>query len=357
MTPPSDEPVHNLTLQHSDLSDDRIPVPARFSVERLPEDSQQWHKPPSRPLSLSFFDNLIHAYTYQGHATTSDPRSATDVIRKLLLSSWQGVIRSKELDYYYLWSKTSFSKAHYTSGSSWYSAWESQWQREYFHALTYHMMTVMNRMKDLDDIFRTLYPTTTTASSFTLPLPLPNGDSLHPNHNNNNNSSSSNSKNQTNTDDRERQSWHALRSHAHTLHARFAATLATYEQRAAIEQSLMANKQSVLSNEQSLLANKQARSVGRLSALATVLVPFSVVAGIFSMSGRFAAGEDLFWVFWILAVSFSGGFVGWLFFERVVRALGSVMDRWGLLWGGRKGGKGKTRRQEGAVLPVHEKDT
>ncbi|KAF9636847.1 hypothetical protein BFW01_g7743 [Lasiodiplodia theobromae] len=297
MTPPSDEPVHNLTLQHSDLSDNRIPVPARFSIKRLPEDSQQWHKPPSRPLSLSFFDNLVHAYTYQGHAMTSDPRSATDVIRKLLLSSWQGVIRSKEIDYYYLWSKTSFSKAHYTSGSSWYSAWENQWQREYFHALTYHMMTVMNWMKDIDDIFRTLYPTT-TASSFTSP-PLPNGDSPHLNHKN-----SSSNKNQNNTDDRERQSWHALRSHAHTLHARFAATLATYEQRAAIEQSLMANKQSVLSNEQSLLANRQARSVGRLSALATVLVPFSVVAGIFSMSGRFAAGEDLFWVFWILAVSF-----------------------------------------------------
>ena len=159
------------------------------------------------------------------------------------------------------------------------------------------MMTVMNRMKDIDDIFRTLYPTT-TASSFTSP-PLPNGDSPHLNHKN-----SSSNKNQNNTDDRERQSWHALRSHAHTLHARFAATLATYEQRAAIEQSLMANKQSVLSDEQSLLANRQARSVGRLSALATVLVPFSVVAGIFSMSGRFAAGGDLFWVFWILAVSF-----------------------------------------------------
>ncbi|KAK0647672.1 hypothetical protein DIS24_g7547 [Lasiodiplodia hormozganensis] len=350
MTPPSDEPVYNLTLQHSDLSDDRIPIPARFSVERLPEDSQQWHKPPPTPLSLSFFDNLIHAYTYQGHPTTSDQRSATDVIRKLLLSSWQGVIRSKEIDYYYLWSKTSFSKAHYISGSSWYSAW----QREYFHALTYHMMTVMNRMKDIDDIFRTLY-STTTASSFTLP-PLPNGDSPHLNHN------SSSSKNQNNTDDRERQSWHALRSRAHALHARFAATLATYEQRAAIEQSVLANEQSVLSNkqsmlanEQSVLANNQARSVGRLSALATVLVPFSVVAGIFSMSGRFAAGEDLFWVFWILAVSFSGGFVGWLFFERVVRALGSVMDWCGLLWGRRRG-KGKTKGQ-GAVLPVHEKDT
>ncbi|KAB2572870.1 hypothetical protein DBV05_g8463 [Lasiodiplodia theobromae] len=298
------------------------------------------------PLSLSVFDNLIHAYTYQEHTTVLDPRSATDVIRKLLLSSWQGMIKAKEIDFYNLWKKISFSEAHYASGSSWYSAWDSRWKREDFPALTHNMMTVMNRMEEIDKIFHTLYPAAAADAPYT---PPPEGTNLHAKRNN--------------THDRELQSWNALRSRAHALHARFAATLATYEQRAAIEQSVLANersvlynKQSMLANEQSVLAYEQARSVGRLSALATVLVPFSVVAGIFSMSGRFAAGEDLFWVFWILAVSISGGLVGWLFFERVVRALGSEIDRWGLLWGRRKGGKGKTKGQ-GAVLPVHEKDT
>ncbi|KAK7705053.1 hypothetical protein SLS57_010250 [Botryosphaeria dothidea] len=56
---------------------------------------------------------------------------------------------------------------------------------------------------------------------------------------------------------------------------------------------------------ESFLANQQARHVGQLTTLATILVPFTVVAGIFSMSGSFAAGESHFWVFWVVAVPIS----------------------------------------------------
>lgn len=57
--------------------------------------------------------------------------------------------------------------------------------------------------------------------------------------------------------------------------------------------------------EESIFSNRQAKHIGQLTALATFLVPFSVVAGIFSMSGDFAAGESLFWIFWVVAVPLS----------------------------------------------------
>ncbi|GME22366.1 hypothetical protein MMC19_006276 [Neofusicoccum parvum] len=44
------------------------------------------------------------------------------------------------------------------------------------------------------------------------------------------------------------------------------------------------------------------RSVGRLTALATVLVPFTLAAAVFPMSGDLAAGESRFWVFWAVAI-------------------------------------------------------
>jgi len=45
-------------------------------------------------------------------------------------------------------------------------------------------------------------------------------------------------------------------------------------------------------------SNSIAKSVGKLTALASLFFPISVVAGIFSMGGNFLPGENLFWVFW-----------------------------------------------------------
>jgi hypothetical protein len=49
-------------------------------------------------------------------------------------------------------------------------------------------------------------------------------------------------------------------------------------------------------------SNSQAHSVRRLTAMATIFVPISAIAGIFSMSGKFAVGESKFWVFFVITV-------------------------------------------------------
>lgn len=68
--------------------------------------------------------------------------------------------------------------------------------------------------------------------------------------------------------------------------------------------------------EESLTANNQARSVGRLTALATVLVPFTIAAGIFSMSDEYAAGKSRFWVFWAIAVPLASVLLVWVFLVK-----------------------------------------
>jgi Mg2+ and Co2+ transporter CorA len=44
------------------------------------------------------------------------------------------------------------------------------------------------------------------------------------------------------------------------------------------------------------------RALAKLSLLATVFLPFSTVATIFSIQGGYGPGEDMFWMFWVIAI-------------------------------------------------------
>ncbi|KAN0117924.1 hypothetical protein V8E51_003901 [Hyaloscypha variabilis] len=44
------------------------------------------------------------------------------------------------------------------------------------------------------------------------------------------------------------------------------------------------------------------RALAKLSLLATVFLPFSTVATIFSIQGGYGPGEDMFWMFWAIAI-------------------------------------------------------
>jgi len=53
---------------------------------------------------------------------------------------------------------------------------------------------------------------------------------------------------------------------------------------------------------ESRVANRQARNVGRLTALATILVPISFSAAIFSIGVEYLTGESKFWIFWAVSL-------------------------------------------------------
>jgi CorA-like Mg2+ transporter protein len=71
--------------------------------------------------------------------------------------------------------------------------------------------------------------------------------------------------------------------------------------KARVDNILQAYMQAV-SVRESIISNKQAQQVGYLTSLATVFIPISFVAAIFSMGGDFAAGASHFWVYWSIAV-------------------------------------------------------
>lgn len=76
----------------------------------------------------------------------------------------------------------------------------------------------------------------------------------------------------------EADAWRALRKEVEILKARLDVMSQAYTQAVTVRESIT--------------ANEQARQVGLLTSLATI----------FSMGGPFAAGERLFWVYWVIAV-------------------------------------------------------
>lgn len=62
-------------------------------------------------------------------------------------------------------------------------------------------------------------------------------------------------------------------------------------------------------------ANRQARSSAQLTKVATVIVPCTFVASIFSMGGDFAAGERLFGVYWAVSLPVTFALLAWVLWQ------------------------------------------
>ncbi|KAK1248167.1 hypothetical protein MKX08_006387 [Trichoderma sp. CBMAI-0020] len=98
----------------------------------------------------------------------------------------------------------------------------------------------------------------------------------------------------------------------------------TYE---AKMQSWESMKQTKEANRQTAAANRMARSSGQLTKIATIIVPCTFVASIFSMGGDFAAGEKLFYVYWIISVPITVGLLTWILHEDIADAV-EKSKRW-----------------------------
>ena len=58
----------------------------------------------------------------------------------------------------------------------------------------------------------------------------------------------------------------------------------------------------VMSLRESQTSNDQARSLGTITFIASLSVPISLIAGMFSMGDRFAPGGDQFWIFFVVVI-------------------------------------------------------
>ncbi|GFP55086.1 hypothetical protein TASIC1_0004071100 [Trichoderma asperellum] len=92
----------------------------------------------------------------------------------------------------------------------------------------------------------------------------------------------------------------------------------TYESKMQSRESMRQTREA---NRQTAAANRMARSSGQLTKIATIIVPCTFVASIFSMGGDFAAGESLFYVYWIISVPITLGLLFWILHEDVADAV------------------------------------
>jgi hypothetical protein len=238
-------------------------------MDPLPSDHLEWKNVTQKPCNMSMFDNMLSIYTHlDDHGVTKDPRTSTAACRRLSLIMWRAFLGFREREHYRFKKQMSFGKP-LDKWHSWFHTWDTSWRAEAFQGLLYQQTASGILSAGIEDA-----------------MPLLGVGAKN-----------------TVVDDREAEDWIQVTNRIVSLKERLANLINGYTQEASIQESKT--------------SNYQARSVGRLTSLATILVPFSVTAALFSMGGDFSAGQSLFWVFWVIAVPIAAFlFFGILILER-----------------------------------------
>lgn len=115
----------------------------------------------------------------------------------------------------------------------------------------------------------------------------------------------------------ERRSWTMIYDTVCKLESNVAEHMGMWSQRAALDQASA--------------ANRSARTSGQLTKIATIIVPCTFVGSIFSMGGRFAAGEDLFFVYWAISIPATIMLLVWVLHDDIQMSFESTRKKYGAL--------------------------
>lgn len=263
-----------LRLEHPDTGENGLPIRHPLSMEPLATDlHKSWQNIVPKSNTTALFDNIIFGYANISYSDTSKLRISTSVCRHLILSAWQTLFGSRRLEYDRLSDKL-LAPTPPDGSHGWFYTWDLRWRTESFRRLLYQQLTVASMRSNIRGIMRVLDINSTAA-----------------------------------VDSREAQDWQALLEAVSALNEIITTLITGYTQEVSIQENQ--------------ISNYQARSVGRLTSLAMILVPFSITASVFSMNGEFSAGQQLFWVFWIIAIPVAIA----LFFGLFTRALDLFWNR------------------------------
>ena len=259
-------------LDHSNNDKGTLPYPQPISTEILPPDPLDWK--PGITVGLgSIFDGTLEYYQSAPHSVSEDIRSATFASRRIALCMWRGYLRSREKDFYKLNDKM-FHDQSPNQPHGWFHTWGVSWRIEVFRKLTFGKIVTERANASMCSVLHIL---------------------------------GINSDSQIMVDQYESADWQALQDRGASLATKFDNLIEGYVQEASIEES---------------------RGVGRLTKLATILVPFSITAGMFSMGDDYLVGKPQFWVFWavviplvlLLSIMVFTTFISsfWLWIEKII---------------------------------------
>lgn len=268
-----------------------LPRAPSACMDALPQDPTQWSQPPPpKPSLMSMRERLVDLYTRFPHNATEDPESAAAFCKGVVFSLWEMTIRCLEWRYIALWDEEVFRSYHHH---------DVQWRGADFQKMADQQLVTRRVKRDFFDVCRKLGVGDERGNGRgggvgAVGVGGGGGGGC------------------------KERSWGWLLERITVLDEQIGDMIMVYGQRSSVEESL--------------IANNQARSVGRLTALATVLVPFTIAAGIFSMSDEYAAGKSKFWVFWAIAVPLASLLLIWVFLvkrspSQLLKAIFSAFQR------------------------------
>ncbi|KAF2017857.1 hypothetical protein BU24DRAFT_420919 [Aaosphaeria arxii CBS 175.79] len=281
-----ENPSHCIELQN-------YPYLRKLCAEVFPSasgDAPTW--PDHRPI----FDALVKAHSEVPITVDSDPFSGTTYLRNLVRSSWDERIRRNELGVHDQLYQDA-TRQHVASKSE-------DLDGELYQALIQNRQDIQENRKFLREISQAFFyqdwdQQTGNVNANALSLAI----------------------------NREKKLWEILDEKLVIAEVTIANHMEMHAQRAAMRSAFT--------------ANRQARSAGQLTKIATVIVPCTFVASIFSMGGSFAAGERLFYVYWLISIPVTVCLLTW-----VLHDWQPLFERFKESWTARRDGRRSQLRDE-----------
>ena len=232
------------------------------------------------PAISSIFDDILALYPLTTPLSTANPNTCLSIPRKLALSAYTASLRTIESLILEEQFRMSTGPGTPTSGPSSTTTWlETSWARRW-------------QPRTFGRLVRARLALETTATDLRLNMEaLGIGTSQGPI-----------------VADWEVDAWQSVRS-----------ALEGSKQRLDI---LWEAYSAAVSVRESIASNRQGQQVGYLTSLATLFIPVSLVAAIFSMGGDFAVGGSQFWVYWAISIPVVVGGCLMVFTRRGRRIVG-----------------------------------
>lgn len=251
--------------------------PSYASAAVLGPRSADWKNAEQSPNMESMFKDILLLYPMTERRLTADPNSCMDICKRLVLSAWTARLRIAEAQI--IQEQCQMSIGNATTGISAADLFERCWVRPWHPRDFGRLVRAKSALESIDwELYR-------------------NMDALGI------------SKAQT-TGVWEAEAWVSLQNAVQTLKTRLDIISQAYMQAVSVRETIA--------------SNKQAQQVGYLTSLATLFIPISFVAAVFSMGGDFSAGASHFWVYWVIAVPVAAVGCFLLFTKLGGRILGNL---------------------------------
>lgn len=257
--PPPDKPEDStrlpplLNLEIVDSQTPGSPLSQLACFSRIEQDDTT-HKYFEVPVLQSTFENIKYFYEAATSQASKDPVSAMLVSQRYVLQLYNSYMQSRLVTFYRDPRQLQAKPYSESVGKTWFDSWDWAWREEIFRRLTIVKANGQLMSRDITHNMQALG----IGTGYTV------------------------------LEECDIEGWTMLREEMAYLREKLDDLIEAYIQTSTLQESQF--------------ANEQARNIGRLTKMATVLLPLTVCTGIFSMSGDFLVGESKFWVFWAWAV-------------------------------------------------------